>query len=116
MINGFEEQTHQLSDEEKSLVPIFVRGLQTKIGKDKAITAGKMIKALPDHNLSGPRVRKIINYIRNSCLVPGLIATSSGYYVTNDPDELFSYIQSLKHREAAIRSIREKTETYLCTL
>lgn len=47
MITNFEEYTEELTDDEKTnIVPILVRGLQTKIGKSNAITSTEMIKAM----------------------------------------------------------------------
>ena len=114
-ILNFEEYTHDLSDYELSLVPRFVKSLQTKIGKENAVTA-KIIEErmlLVGQRVSGPRIRKIVNYIRNMGLVEGLVATSSGYYITKDHQEISAYIESLEGREGAIRVVREGMEAYL---
>ena len=34
MINGFEQETEPLNDYEQSLVPIFIQGLKSKLGKE----------------------------------------------------------------------------------
>ena len=114
-ILNFEEYTHDLSDYELSLVPRFVKSFQTKIGKEHAVTA-KIIEErmlLVGQRVSGPRIRKIVNYIRNMGLVEGLVATSSGYYITKDHQEISDYIESLEGREGAIRVVREGMEAYL---
>ena len=46
-----------------------IKGLEAKIGKEKAITGSKICEAM---DLSGPRLRKIINHIRIYNLVPAL--------------------------------------------
>jgi len=118
MLQGFDEHTEELSEYEHSLVPIFVRGLQTKQGKSKAITNEQMCEAMrkASHNVNPARVRKIINYIRNNGLIAGLIASSSGYYVTNDVKELKDYIDSLNGRINAIKRVKNKFEEYHRTL
>ena len=70
MINGFEGYTDELSDHEKELLPAFIAGLKTKIGKENAITNKAIQKAFQENdkwNISIPdaRVRKIINFIRS---------------------------------------------------
>ena len=114
-ILNFEEYTHDLSDYELSLVPKFVNSFQTKVGKDHACTAKKIEEKMTaaGHKVSGPRIRKIVNYIRNMGLVEGLVATSSGYYISNDHQEISNYIESLEGREGAIRVVREGMEAYL---
>ncbi len=60
MINNFEEQTAPLSEyEEKTLVPVFIRGLTTKIGKDNAITNGQIVTAMKGagYRISDARAR-----------------------------------------------------------
>ena len=102
MINGFTEYTEQLNEYERdTLLPLLVRGLQTKIGSKKAITNKKMIKALESigyDGLSGPRVRKIINYIRIQGLVRNLVASSKGYYIEDNVEERRKYVEGVKAR------------------
>ena len=45
MIKGFETITADLSNDELALVPIVIKGLITKQGKDKAITGAKIYKS-----------------------------------------------------------------------
>mgnify|MGYP003629141337 FL=1 len=95
MIKGFETITADLSNDELALVPIVIKGLITKQGKDKAITGAKICKAL---DLGGARLRKIINHIRVKNLLPALCSTSSGYFVATNIYEMQDYIISLKQR------------------
>ncbi|MFA5849967.1 MAG: hypothetical protein WC833_08790 [Bacteroidales bacterium] len=113
MLNGFREQTQQLNDYElNTLLPIVIRGLETKIGRENAITNVSIVRGMRAHGrqINEPRVRKIINYIRTNNLVPLLIATSEGYYVAKTVDELDDYIDSLAGRERAIREVRISLE------
>ena len=83
---GFEEQTQPLTAwEQHNLLPVMLAGLRTKVGQDNAVTSGQIIKALKaepfNFKVNGPRVRKVINYIRLNGLVRNLVATSKGYYI-----------------------------------
>ncbi len=108
MIIGFEEETDNLSGYElNTLIPILVKGLSNKIGKENAITNKTMVAKLKEANydVSEVRIRKMINYIRLKGLVKNLVATSVGYYVSQDPEEIELYISSLKQRAEAILAI-----------
>lgn len=102
MINGFEEYTEHLNEYERdTLLPLIIRGLQTKIGSKNAITNKKMIKALTSigyDGLSEPRIRKIINYIRIQGLIINLVASSKGYYVENNIEERRRYVEGVQAR------------------
>lgn len=119
MITLFEDQTQPLSKEEKEkTVPNFIKFLSVKIGKENAVTSAKIIQAYKDKGkeMSGAKVRKVINYIRMNNLIKGLIATSSGYYVSNDYKEIRQYINSLSDRIKAIEAVRNEMENYLKTV
>jgi hypothetical protein len=109
MIKGFDKETHPLTDYELGvLLPVLVRGLITKLGHDRAVTNGYIVATLkPTYKISEARVRKIINHIRTHDLVPGLIATSEGYFIAETEAELVEYEESLKGREDAIREVRQ---------
>lgn len=110
MINGFEEQTSPLSEYERDvLLPLVVRGLRLKVGRENAVTNKEMCAGLGRHGyeVSGARIRKLIHHIRTEGLVIGLVATSGGYYVATEKDEIVSYVRSLEGRETAIRRVRE---------
>lgn len=109
MINGFEKETHSLTEKELQLVPLFVAGLITKIGKENAITNPAMVKAMEarGHKIGEPRVRQIIHYIRVYGLVNNLVGTSRGYYVENDPEKLAVYVESLNQRIRSLEEVRD---------
>jgi hypothetical protein len=108
MLKGFDNETQPLTDYETGvLLPLLVRGLQTKIGHNSAVTNKHIVATLkPAYKISDARVRKIINHIRTNDLIPGLIATSEGYFIAETEEELLEYEQSLKGREDAIREVR----------
>jgi len=107
MITLFEEITYELTDyEENTLLPIVVKGLRNKHGKQNAITNKNICKALTNsgYKISEPRLRKIIHHIRVEQLIVGLCCNSKGYYVTDSLEELGKYVESLAQR---IRSQQE---------
>lgn len=114
MIEGFERETHDLNSFELSLLPTFIAGFAGKRGKDKAVTNKEIIERLKTRNIvvGEARVRKIINHIRNRGLVEGLVASSIGYYISEDVEEIDRYIESLSSRESAIRTVKESFMAY----
>jgi hypothetical protein len=116
MVNGFEEETAPLSDYERDVVlPFLVDGLSKKIGKEKAVKSDHVIRIAEKREiqLTGPRFRKVVNHIRVNNLVPFLVATSKGYYVENDIQEIEKYIQSLEQRSNAILEVKKSLERQL---
>jgi len=113
MITNFDSHTQELNEyEEKTLQPIIIRGLSTKLGKSSAITNKKICEVLTEkgYELTDTRLRKIIHNIRAKDLVPLLIATSKGYYVSNDEKEIRDYIQSLSERINSISFIKQSIQ------
>jgi hypothetical protein len=115
MLPGFSIETKPLTELELKLLPVVAKGLSKKLGSanavsNKAICEG-LLKTYNIH-VSEVRIRKIINHIRMHDLVPGLVANGCGYYVTQNPDEVKEYINSLIGREQAIKGIREKMQGY----
>lgn len=108
MIKGFDRETQPLTEYELGvLLPLLIEGLQTKLGRENAVTNKHIVNALKGaYKLNEARVRKIINHIRTNDLVPGLIATSEGYFIATTETELLEYEESLKGREDAIREVR----------
>lgn len=116
MLNGFEEITAPLTEHEKTILPVIVSGLKRKVGvhnsvTNKAICEG--LKRVKNIDINEARVRKIINHIRMHNLVPGLIANSKGYYISNNPKEVKAYIESLEGRKQAIEGITKQFKQYL---
>lgn len=121
MLIGFEKETHELTADEMELVPLLVGTLQYKVGVSAAVTntmLRRFLSACTDGNgksikITEVRIRKLINHIRMKNLVPGLLASSKGYYVSNDPKEVKEYIHSLQGRENAIKGIRLQVQLHL---
>jgi hypothetical protein len=119
MLPGFAEHTEPLTDKEKLIVPLFIKGFAKHYGRQRAITNKQIIEALQNTNelkLNEATVRKIINHIRKENLVPGLIAGSDGYYVSTDATEVENYIKSLTGRANEIKRIADCMKMYLNTL
>ena len=114
MLTGFEIETAPLTKQEEGvLMPLLVKGLITKIGKDNAITNKEIRTRLKERGvvISDARIRKIINFIRVNQLIKNLISTSKGYYIATTKEEVAEYIKSLEQREAAIRQLRKSFKT-----
>lgn len=109
MIKGFNSETAPLTEyEENVLLPLVLRGLKTKVGKENAVTNRTIVQRLniAGYTVTEPRIRKLINHIRTTDLLPGLIATSGGYFLATSEAELLDYEQSLIGREDAIKQVR----------
>lgn len=121
MIEGYEDYTAELTViEKKVLVPRLVAGLKRRGGKKAAITARQICEEWNGQvhtytdgpkelaytvNLSQANVRKLIHHVRVCGLVPGLVASSVGYYVTKDPQELAAFIATLESRRNSINQV-----------
>lgn len=123
MSDLFEDFTYPLTDyEREKLLPAFIISFHYRQGLAKAITNREIIEKMaprfdqPGSKLTDARVRKIINHIRVNNLMPGLVASSKGYYVSNDPKEVQDYIDSLSGRIISISAVRSSMIRYLQTL
>jgi hypothetical protein len=116
MLKLFEEQTKPITDYERNtIVPLLISGLKARNGKDKAITSKEICAALKaqGYKINDVSLRKCVKYIQRNSLLEFIIASSEGFYYTNDPKEVEDQIASLRGREAAIRSVREALEESL---
>jgi hypothetical protein len=108
MINGFEEETKDLNYEEKLLANQIAIWLKGRAGKDMAITSKQMVRVMLEEGYkctTERRIRKVINYIRTRGMVKNLIASTKGYYVSNDSFEIRRYRSSLIDRATAILAV-----------
>ena len=113
MITNFERETHELNGYElNKLLPIIVQGLSTKIGKEKAITNKSICKAMQSqgYKVHDARLRKVIHHIRAHDLIPYLIATSKGYYIATNGQEVEDYIKSLSERISSIQFVKQSMQ------
>lgn len=116
MITNFEEITVELTAEEKKLVPIIVDRFRKKPGRENMVSNPAIIEGIDRTfgiRLTEPRIRKIVQYIRINNLLPGLVGVSRGYFFTEDPEEIESWIESMKQRENSIASSRKIAEEHL---
>jgi hypothetical protein len=115
MLKGFEQITVELNDFETEVSEIIFDWFNENPGK-KGLLKNNDISALVYHKIgksvNDARVRKIIQYLRMH-KIPNIIATSNGYFSSEDLKEIENWIISLRQREASIRAIREKAERHL---
>lgn len=104
MLNGFDTQTAPLTEAEQSALPILRERLLRAYGKENAVYNDELQRLT---GLSPARVRKCINALRTSGEVQCLLASSKGYHISDNEDEIKAYEQSLIGRELAIRQVRE---------
>ena len=117
MITNFEEYTKELTENERDFIlPVLVKVLRARTTKERVITNKQIVENLEEKlNLitSEPRVRKMINVIRMTGLVIGLIATGKGYYCTKSEEALKVYIESLEQRISSMESLKEQMHYHL---
>ena len=117
MITNFEKITAELNDKELAIVPSIMKGF-LQYTKENPIKAPVIVSRYNSNVLKGgikltePRLRKIVNHIRSLGLLP-LIATSSGYYVSYDKEEIKLQILSLKERANSIMNCAVGLENFL---
>ena len=121
MITNFENETQPLTPSELKLArlvaniirnhtkakPIFSQQLQAEVHWNTAV----------DINVTQVRLRAIIHYLRCNEKLP-IIATSRGYYFTDDVNEIRKQSKSLKERAMSIRMVAaafDEMETTLMT-
>ncbi len=112
----FEPETTKLTEYELKLVPIVVNILKSRLGRENAITNKNLVNRMSKLGFSSitpERMRKLINHIRIYDLLDCLVASSKGYYISNDEKEISDYIDSLRGREEAIRAVRLALEAQL---
>jgi hypothetical protein len=115
MVNGFEEQTAELGADEMQIVKILVNRFRQKKGKEHILNNGQICRALETHyNIltTEPRVRKVIQYIRNNNLLIGFIANSNGYYVADNKEEIEAWLNTMIQRRNSIDLTIQKTKKH----
>ncbi len=104
-----EKRTRRINNYDHNvLLPILMKGLEMKKGKMNAVTNKQIVYGLRSQGLKirDTDVRMLINHIRTNDLIVGLMATSAGYYITNNEQDFMDYEQSLLGREKEIRKVR----------
>ena len=110
MIINFEEFTDELNEYERNvLLPIMVECFKKHVGEENAITGREIISKMTakGYDISGVRIRKIVNVIRRHNLVPCLVSSAKGYFVANHISQMSDCIESLQGREDAICAVKE---------
>lgn len=104
MVIGFEHLTAQLSAEEEAIAVLLSERLVKCKGQNMAMDNRAIRDYLQrkDCYVSAVRVRKIINHIRINSMVSNLVASSRGYYIAENQEELDRYVTSLRQRASAI--------------
>jgi len=116
MIPTFEEHTAPLTEYELNvLLPVMIQGFKTKIGKDKCVTNPQICKALKGkgYKITEPRVRKLVFYIRFNNLVPKLIASSKGYWIATNKEEVENWLSSVNAKIDALEETKKYAENML---
>lgn len=104
MIINWEKYTHELTDKEKKIVPRVIQGIVKRVSKRMIITNAQMCEQLTKegHKISGPRLRKILNFIRSESIIRNIVASSDGYYIATTQKDLDDYRESINARANAI--------------
>ena len=105
-------QSEELNEEELTVfVPNVIRLLKYNTNDTKHLTAPRILKCFnkPEMqikmglvtNLTGIRLRKVVNYIRTYGIAP-IMSGSKGYYYSNDNNIILSMAESLESRASSI--------------
>ena len=114
MITGFENITYQLTEEEIELAKLVFKGLKFNSSKNNPKTSKHIVKWFKDngYKMDGARLRKIVNYLRGKQILPNLIATSKGYYVSDDLEEIKKQVKSLTERAKSQLHVAQQIAEY----
>ncbi len=113
MRTELKKETCPLSNYELNvLLPIVIKGLETKKGKANAVTNKQIVQGLQSHGLKVTvrQVCRLISYIRTNDLIVGLMGSRNGYYTTNSEREFIGYEHRLFKREASLKKVRLSIE------
>ena len=110
MIKNFDKETAPLNEYERGLAAIIANCFKEHhVGREKAVSSSKICCGMRriGHRLDSARLRKIINYLRTSHTVKGLVANNEGYYIATTEQEMKDYALSLKERATAIFAVEQ---------
>ena len=116
MITNFQEITKNLTPEELELT-IYIMELLRNCSKKYPLKSEQLVdmvnrRPYKKEKFTGVKLRKYCNYIRSKSLLP-IIATSNGYYVSYDKNEIALQIESLEQRSEAILNSVNGLKFYL---
>ena len=109
MITDFEDYTADLTDDELAIMPM-VTAVLSQTSEQNPIKAPLIVMrvqmALDKERMNAVfnerKLRKFVNHIRCAGILP-LIATSNGYFVTDDVEVIKRQIKSLGERARSIQ-------------
>lgn len=118
-ITNFEQYTYELTQDEIEILPLVIHGFRA-YKKNNPIKAELIVKRMNEYldqhgykiRLTGPRLRKLVNYIRSNGLIP-LIATSHGYFTTDCKQTILEQIRSLQERANSIERCAQGLKKFL---
>jgi hypothetical protein len=119
MITGFEEHTSELTAEEMEILNIVIHGFR-QYKKNNPIKSELIVTRMNQYlqlhgykiKMTGPRLRKMVNYIRTNGLIP-LIANSQGYFTSDCKQTILEQIQSLQERANSIENAVQGLKKFL---
>ena len=102
-------------NEYRYLLPEIYRMLRWRKGKGNAIKNREIQYKLIERinttqqniRINGIVIRRIINYIRKTGMIQGLIGSQNGYYIASDITELERYCKSLAKRANEIYEVKQ---------
>lgn len=124
MIENFEEHTEDLTEKELEYLNDVQEAMVKALSSSGMPKKQNELIILINHYLferngmsccmilKPVRLRKFVNYIRKNSLLP-IIATSNGYFLSEDPAVIESQIKSLNQRAKSIRDAAEGLKHYL---
>jgi hypothetical protein len=123
MIENFEDITSPLSEDELRILPYIVAGLERRTSNNP-VTSKEIVDSMNRNlakyqynvdkrfRMTGARLRKMINYLRVKSVLC-VIATSEGYFTTDDPAIIEKNIRSLEERAGAIVAAADGLKRFL---
>lgn len=123
MITNFEEHTEDLTEKELEYLSDIQEGIIKALSGPIPRKQNELILLINNflfekHGLfvcvilKPVRLRKYVNYIRKNSLLP-IMATSNGYFLSEDNNMIQSQIKSLNERAKSIRDAAEGLQNYL---
>lgn len=126
MVTGFEEFSYELTElEQQKIYPKFIEAWKGRV-VNELIKTNDMISGMQNwivkqnittskgkiYKMTGPRMRKIIHCARVKGDLPNMIATSKGYFRSDDPQEIKNFIKSCRERANSFLEVANAMETY----
>lgn len=102
------------SDDINILIPLLVKMFKAKSSKDNVLQTKKITTFFTEKKsqlqfsgtFTSQRLQKLVNYIRVNSILP-IIATSHGYYYSEDPQDIRDMIEQFESRIEAMKAAQE---------